>query len=128
MIRQEFNIQHYWKVIVLYNVTPSLYGIIFRELTSKGFDADLVEEMLSSLGKDGKACTCSDLSKHFSFVLINQHDKKPDLVNSVVHEAEHIKQAILEAYSVPDRGEAPAYTLGYIVAKMWKVARTLICS
>jgi hypothetical protein len=43
-----------------------------------------------------------------------------------VHEAEHIKQAILEAYNVEDRGEAPAYTVGYIVKRMYEVFVKLI--
>jgi len=32
-----------------------------------------------------------------------------------------IKQAMLEAYEVENSGEPPAYTIGYLVEKMWKV-------
>ncbi len=35
-----------------------------------------------------------------------------DYINSIVHEAEHIKQAMLKAYRVEDKGEPPAYTIG----------------
>lgn len=30
------------------------------------------------------------------------------------------KQAMLEAYKVDDKGEKPAYTIGYLTSKMWK--------
>lgn len=36
-------------------------------------------------------------------------------------EAEHIKQHMLKAYNVDDFGEAPAYTIGYLVMMMLKL-------
>ena len=38
-----------------------------------------------------------------------------------MHEAVHIKQAMLKAYRVEDKGETPAYTMGYLVGRMWEV-------
>ena len=73
-----------------------------------------------------KAVTCSDINKHVSIVIFNRHSNKLDYINSVIHEAEHIKQAMLEAYDVEDRGEPPAYTIGYLVAQMWKGFRKVL--
>lgn len=33
---------------------------------------------------------------------------------------------MLEAYHVEDEGEAPAYTIGYLVGKMWELAKKLL--
>jgi hypothetical protein len=33
---------------------------------------------------------------------------------------------MLRAYDVEDRGEAPAYTIGYLVKKMWEVFREFL--
>ena len=42
----------------------------------------------------------------------------PDYINSIVHEAEHVKQAMLRTYMIEDKGEPPAYTIGYLVERM----------
>lgn len=68
-----------------------------------------------------KAVTFSNIAQHISVVLFNVHTNKVDYINSVVHEAEHIKQAMLYAYNVEDKGEPPAYTIGYLVSQMYKV-------
>ena len=75
---------------------------------------------------EAKAATFSDTAKHVSVVLFNPHESSKDYINSIVHEAEHIKQAMLKAYHVEDRGEAPAYTIGYLVGRMWEVFKTII--
>ena len=73
-----------------------------------------------------KACTYSLLDKHVSIVLLNSHDYKVDYINSIIHEAEHVKQAMLEAYNVKDTGEPPAYTIGYLVERMYRVFKSLL--
>ena len=59
-------------------------------------------------------------------VLFNTHDTIEDYLNTIVHEAEHIKQAMLKAYNVNDIGEPPAYTIGYIVMRMYRVFRKFL--
>lgn len=75
-----------------------------------------------------KAVTYSNLSEHISIVLFNHHKSPKDYLNSIVHEAEHIKQAMLKVYRVEDKGEPPAYTIGYIVMRMYEVFKYFICS
>jgi hypothetical protein len=53
--------------------------------------------------------------------------EKSDYISSIVHEAEHVKQAILDTYDIEDKGEAPAYTIGYLVMQMYEVFRILVC-
>ena len=79
------------------------------------------------MNNGAKAITCSSSKYHVSIVLFNSHISKADYINSIVHEAEHIKQAILNAYDVEDKGEDPAYTIGYVVMKMYEVFRMFIC-
>ena len=49
-----------------------------------------------------------------------------DYIDSVVHEAEHVKQAMLKAYHVEDIGEPPAYTIGYLVGRMWEAFKQFL--
>ena len=73
-----------------------------------------------------KAFTISNTSKHISIVGFNKHDDELDYINSIVHEAEHIKQAMLEAYSVDDKDEPPAYTIGYLIMRMYDTFKDII--
>ena len=121
MIRHEFDVDGYWKVIVYYNVDYSFFNGINKELLRAGFSKEPLDEMWYSFSeKDTKAVTCSNIKKHISYVLFKHHTNKLDYINSVVHEAEHVKQAMLEAYDVKDSGELPAYTIGHLVAKMYR--------
>lgn len=121
MIRHEFDVENYWKVIVYYNVDYSFFNSINKELLRAGFSKEPLDEMWYSFSEDdAKAVTCSNIKKHVSYVLFKYHPNKLDYINSVVHEAEHVKQAMLEAYDVRDAGEPPAYTIGYLVSKMYR--------
>jgi hypothetical protein len=34
---------------------------------------------------------------------------------------------MLKAYYVEDKEEPPAYTIGYLISKMWRVFRQFVC-
>jgi hypothetical protein len=128
MIRQEFNIESYWKVIVYYSIDYDLLKVIENDMRDFGvLDEDINNIFNELYAGEAKAVTCNNLEKHVSMVLFEIPDSREDFINSVVHEAEHIKQAMLEVYNVDDRGEAPAYTIGYIIERMFSVFKYLIC-
>ena len=128
MIKQTFDVDGYWKVIVWYNLDYNLFDVIEENLLTNGLPGRKLSEVYDMMysGK-AKAVTYSNLILHTSVVLFNTHKSKEDYVNSIVHEAEHIKQAMLHAYGVSDEGEPPAYTIGYLVGKMWNVFSNIVC-
>ena len=129
MIKQIFYAEHYWEVIVYWNVDYDLFSDIAYELLLIGLKEAAIEEM-KKIMEDGraKAVTCSSIDDHVSIVLFNHHSSKADYVNSIVHEAEHIKQAMLKAYDVEDKGEPPAYTVGYLASRMYEVFKHFLFS
>jgi hypothetical protein len=128
MIRQEFNIESYWKVIVYYSIDYDLLKVIENDMRAFEVSDEDINNIFNELyAGEAKAVTCNNLEKHVSIVLFEIPDSREDFINSVVHEAEHIKQAMLEVYNVDDRGEAPAYTIGYIIERMFSVFKYLIC-
>lgn len=128
MIRQEFNIESYWKVIVYYSIDYDLLKVIENDMRAFEVSDEDINNIFNELyAGEAKAVTCNNLEKHVSIVLFGIPDSREDFINSVVHEAEHIKQAMLEVYNVDDRGEAPAYTIGHIIEKMFSVFKYLIC-
>lgn len=119
MIRKVFNINNYWKVIVYYNVNYNFFNIISRELKYYGASNNSIKHVYDKMSKrKAKAVTISFYEERVSAVLFNTHKSYYDYVNSIVHEAEHIKQAMLKYYSINDEGEEPAYTIGYLAMKM----------
>jgi hypothetical protein len=124
MTKQQIKIRHYWEVIVYYDVDYSSFYYIDNDLRKLGVTANtrstIYDNMISN---KAKAVTFSNESKCKSIILFNKHKSMIDYVNSIVHEAEHVKQAMLGAYDVEDKGEEPAYTIGYLVSRMWKVVR-----
>ena len=127
MIRQEFEVEVYWKVIVYWNVDYNFFDSIYRDLRSIGFFKNHIRELMYDMeAYKAKAVTCSNLRYYTSVVLFNRHGESSDYLNSIVHESEHIKQAMLKAYSINDSGEPPAYTIGYLVMRMYSVFRSLL--
>ena len=118
MIKQLIDINGYWEVIVYYNVDYNFFSDIAFELKAIGSPVERIDDIYYNLKTNAKAVTCSNLRKHISVVLFNYHKNRYDYVNSIVHEAEHIKQHMLRTYNVDDEGEPPAYTVGYIAMKM----------
>ena len=121
MIRQEFHVEEYWKVVVWYSLDYHFFDRVLKEMREMGINGRIVKDVYEIMrsGK-AKAVTISNVYKHESIVLFNKHRWFEDYLNSLVHEAEHIKQSMLYAYRIEDEGEAPAYTIGYLVMRMWK--------
>lgn len=128
MVRQEIDVDGYWKVIVFYDVDFSLLYPVFEELRKIRFPVKDIQEIFRQLGEgQAKAVTCSNEAHHASVVLFGRHEDRDDYLNSLVHEAEHVKQAMLKAYRVKDEGEPPAYTIGYLVSMMYPIFRNITC-
>ena len=120
MIRQVLNVNNKWKVVIYYNVDYNLFHIIETELYVEGVKHKTIKRIYDTMSKEkAKAVTISN--NRTSIVLFNKHKTKYDYINSIAHEAEHIKQAMLYYYNVKDLGEPPAYTIGYLVSEMIKV-------
>ena len=119
MIKQKFDVDGYWNVVVYYNVDYHFFDDIEFELLMIDFPKDAIEETRRTMQSgEAKAVTCSNFRKRVSVVLFNRHKNRYDYLNSIIHEAEHIKQHMLRAYNVDDEGEPPAYTIGYIAMRM----------
>ena len=127
MIRQEFHVRKYWKVVVWYDLDYHFFNAVLKEMREMDISEDTIDTVYKMMkSKKAKAVTISNIYKYSSLVLFNIHSSFQDYLNSLVHEAEHVKQSMLKAYNVKDEGEAPAYTLGYLVIRMWEGFKKII--
>ena len=118
MIKQLIDIDNYWEVIVYYNVNYNFFNDIAFELKAIGSPVEKIDDVYYNLKYKAKAVTYSNIKEHISVVLFNYHKNRYDYINSIIHEAEHVKQHMLKAYAVVDEGEPSAYTIGYIAMRM----------
>ena len=99
MIRQDFSIEGYWKVTVLYNIW---------------------------LGKPNTGFTHTDFNKKWSIVAISTSSSKSQFTNTLLHEIKHLQSHICKYYKVAEDTEDAAYLTGYIAQKMYPVFRRFI--
>ena len=127
MIKRIIHIESYWKVIVYFNVDYDLFYIISDEMKGLDVSKRTIDEIYGEMhsGK-AKGVTLSNLDKHISVVLFNEHSSDRDYLNTIVHEAEHVKQAMLKAYHVEDKGEPPAHTVGHLAMLIYDTWRDYI--
>ena len=127
MIKQVIDVDGYWEVVVFYDLDYDFLDIVEFELRKLNFSKAALERLMNTLliGK-AKAVTCNSEENHVSVVIFNPHSSHADYINSIVHEAEHVKQAMLNAYDVEDKGELPAYTIGFIVMKMYEAFKKFL--
>ena len=99
MVRQDIDIDGYWKLIVAYDVY---------------------------LGELNSGFTHTDFTKKQSVVVIGKADSRRQFVNTIVHEAKHVQSHICRYYNVPEDGEDAAYLIGYIVMRMYRAFSRMI--
>ena len=118
MIKQIINIDNYWEVIVYYDIDYNFFNDIVKELDYLNTPVEEIDKIYYTMKYKAKAFTYSNLKYRVSIVGFNKHFDKYDYVNSIIHEAEHVKQHMLRSYKILDEGEPSAYTVGYIAMKM----------
>lgn len=99
MIRQDIDVNGYWKIIVIYN---------------------------AFLGDENTGFTYTDFHSKRSVVGISSTSTQEQLFNTIVHEAKHVQSHICNYYGVDEDSEEAAYLIGFIVQKMHKVFRDMI--
>ena len=121
MIKRIINIANYWEVIVYYNIDYNFFDYIAKDLKYYSTPIENIKRIYHNMRTNAKAFTCSSYYYRVSIVGFNIHSDKYDYINSIIHEAEHVKQAMLNYYNIKDEEENAAYTVAYIAMKMLQV-------
>lgn len=99
MIRQDIDVEGYWKIIIVYD---------------------------AYLGQEDTGFTYTDFNKRQSIVGISPTSTQEEFLNTIVHEAKHVQSHICRYYKVKEDSEKAAYLIGYIIQKMHRVFRYMI--
>ena len=131
MIGQKFYIDKYdWQVIVLYEVGYSNKDYVIDMLRQICNNENVMNQAKDNLNLDkyNTGFTYSDLDEQCSLMVIGKTSSSRETVNTIVHEANHLKSHIATKYNIDEKGEEVCYLIGGIVRTMFKVFSKIICS
>ena len=129
MIKQSFIIDKYdWQVVVLYEVDNSDTSDVISILKLFGADTNVMRVACDNIinNKVNNGFTYSDLHKHKTLIAISKASSKGELINTIVHEANHLQSHIATEFNLDEKGEEVCYLIGGVVKTMFKVFSKII--
>lgn len=131
MIAQSFNISQYdWNIKVYYDVERSDINFCIKQLKKLTTDNKIFNECKQTLDTKYKdrAYTYSSYVVKSSIVFIGIPSSTGELINTITHEANHIKSHIATYYDLNEKGEKVSYLIGKIVKEMSNTFIRFICN
>ena len=129
MIKSTIDVAGYWSVVLFVDVDYDKYDIIESALTDILAPISVIDEIYNRISyKYDSGVTFSNPDYRTSVVCINKARSREQFINTISHEAYHVKSDICDYYNVPLDSEQAAYLIGYLVGKMYYKARKLFCS
>ena len=130
MIGSYFIIPKYnWKVKVFYNIKKQDIALCIKELNKLTHKKKYHKECYETLYTDKKdrAYIYTSYDKQYSVIFIGVPSSTGELLDTIIHEANHLKSHIASYYDLDEKDEEVCYIIGDIVQKMSKQFITLIC-
>lgn len=121
MIKRIINIKDYWTIIIFLNIDYNKYNIIENELLNLNASYDVIDEIYDTISFDyNKAFAYTNSRLRTSLVGINKTTDIGEMLDSIVHEIDHIQAEICKYYDVPLNSEDAAYLIGYIIKLLYR--------
>lgn len=121
MIGNYFRIPEYdWEVKVFYDVKKYDIDFCFKELshlTTKSKHFDECYKTLYTNEKD-RAFIYTSYDKCKTVIFIGVPSSTGELIDTISHEANHLKSHIASYYDIDEKGEEVSYIIGDIVQQM----------
>ena len=130
MIKQSFYIDKYdWQVVVLYETSSNDTSYIISILKRNGANSNVIDVAYNNViaNNFNTGFTYSDLDKHKTIIIISKTTSKSELINTIVHEANHLQSHIATEFNLDEKGEEVCYLIGGIVKTMFRVFSKIIC-
>ena len=130
MIKQSFYIDKYdWQVVVLYEVSNIDTDYVISVLKRYKANYNIINIAYNNViaNKPNTGFTYSDLDKHRTLIIISKTTSKSELIDTIVHEANHLQSHIATEFKLNEKGEEVCYLIGGIVKAMFRVFSKIIC-
>lgn len=121
MIKRIINIKDYWTIIIFLNIDYNKYNIIEDELLDLNASYNVIDEIYDTISFDyNKAFAYTNRKLRTSIIGINKTTDIGEMLDSIVHEIDHIQAEICEYYDVTLNSEDAAYLIGYIIKLLYR--------
>lgn len=129
MIKQLFRIDKYdWKVVVLYEIDYRDTDYVIDMLKIMDAPDYIIRNAYKNVS-DGNYNTgfiYSDYDEKRSIIVISKTTSNKELIDTIVHEANHLQSHIATVFNLDEKGEEVCYLIGNIVKTMYKVFSKII--
>lgn len=129
MIKQLFRIDKYdWKVVVLYEIDYRDTDYVIDTLKMMNAPDYIIRNAYKNVN-DGNYNTgfiYSDYDEKRSIIVISKTTSNKELIDTIVHEANHLQSHIATVFNLDEKGEEVCYLIGNIVKTMYKVFSKII--
>ncbi len=107
-----------WSFVFAYDIEENNLGEVGEWLEALGAEKREIFRAQDVLSRQNTGLTFTSPSQRMSVVCIGQQTDIAQWWNTLVHELEHLKNAITRYYDVEKDSEEEAYLLGYIMQKV----------
>lgn len=128
MIRHKIDVRGYWTIISYYDITEEWYSEVVKELKAYGARKKDIKAIYDEMFiKHGYGFSFTNPDEETSIIGVIRTNSEEEFLDTVVHEADHVKNAISEYYNANTLGEDGAHLIGFIVKQSYKVFSKFLC-
>lgn len=127
MLRSYLDIDRHWGILAYYDVLPSDFAQLAPILREFGCHEREIEKAWRTVHSPDKAFVFNAPWVRMSVMVVGRVTRPAQFLNSFMHEADHLQDAILQYYHVPQGTEQAAYLQGFIGEIAYEAILPLLC-
>lgn len=127
MIRDYIDIDRHWGILAYYDVIPSDFSQLAPILREFGCPEQEIEKAHQTVRYPNKAFVFNAPWFRMSVIVVGRVTHPAQFLNSFMHEVDHLQDAILAYYDVPQGSEDAAYLQGFIGQVAYETILPLLC-
>lgn len=127
MIRDYLDIDRHWGILAYYDAIPSDFAQLAPILREFGCPESEIDRAYRTVHRTNKAFVFTALWARMSVMVVGRVTHPAQFLNSLLHEFDHLQDAILKYYHVPHGTEDAAYLQGYLGQIAYEGILPLLC-
>lgn len=127
MLRNYLDIDRHWGILAYYDAIPDDFSQLAPILREFGCPEHEIRRAYETVHQANKAFIFNAPWARMSVMVVGRVTHPSQFLNSLLHEFDHLQDAILEYYQVPQGTEDAAYLQGYIGQVAYEGILPLLC-
>ena len=127
MLRDYLDIDRHWGILAYYDVVPSDFSQLAPILREFGCPESEIDHAYRAIHRANKAFVFTAPWARMSVMVVGRVTHPSQFLNSLLHEFDHLQDAILQYYQVEHGTEDAAYLQGYLGQIAYEGILPLLC-